>query len=76
MLHHFQILPFIGGLAIGALLLFYYKAPPTTIYEYPHPHNVSGRVYRDKNNICYSYNSVQVDCDANVSTLKQYPLQG
>ena len=76
MLHHFQVIPFLGGLAIGYLLVTYYKAPPTVIYEYPHPQNVNNRVYRDKNNMCYSYNSVQVDCDKNESTLRQYPLQG
>jgi len=75
MLHHFQIIPFIGGLVLGYLLVVYYKAPPTVVYEYPHPQNVSNRVYRDKNGVCYSYNSAQVDCDANESTLRQYPLQ-
>lgn len=61
---------------IGVALIVYYNAPPAVIYEYPHPQNVNNRVYRDKNNVCYSYTSVKVDCDENESTLKQYPLQG
>lgn len=75
MLHHFKVLPFIGGIAIGLMIVFYYKAPAIVVYEYPHPQNVNNRVYRDKNGVCYSYNSTQVDCDANEGTLKQYPLQ-
>ncbi len=75
MLQHFKLLPFIGGLIVGLLVVFYYRAPPTVVFEYPHPQNVNNRVYRDKNGICYSYNSTPVDCDANEATLKQYPLQ-
>lgn len=76
MFHHFRAIPFIVGIAAGYLLLVYYKPPPTVVYEYPHPQNVQGRVYRDKNNVCYSYTSTKVDCDANESTLRQYPIQG
>jgi hypothetical protein len=76
MLHHFQIIPFIAGIAIGLAMIVYYRAPPTVIYEYPNPRNVNNRVYRDKNAVCYEYNSKEVDCDANEATLRQYPLQG
>lgn len=76
MIHHFKILPFMSGIVIGLLFIFYYKAPQTTIYEYPHPHNVNNRVYRDKNGVCYSYNAKEVNCDANEETLREYPIQG
>jgi len=76
MLDHFKLIPFVAGVGVGFLMLFYYKAPPTIIYDYPHPQNVNSRVYRDKNNVCYSYTSKEVDCDANEATLKPYPLQG
>ena len=76
MLDHFQVFPFVIGIVVGVLMLFFYNPPPTVVYEYPHPHNVNNRVYRDKNNVCYSYTSKEVDCDANEATLKTYPLQG
>ena len=56
-------------------MIVYYKVPPTTIYEYPHPNDMTGRVYRDKNQMCYSYSAEEVDCDANEATLRQYPIQ-
>ena len=76
MLHHFRCIPFILGILVGGLLLIYYRAPATIVYEYPHPQNMTHRVYRDNNNVCYSYSAKEVDCDANESTLRQYPLQG
>ena len=75
MLNHIRVLPFIVGLAVGVALLFYYKAPRKTIFEYPHPQNVNERVYRDDNGICYKYSSKKVECDANEATLRQYPIQ-
>lgn len=75
MIQHFLLTPFLAGLAAGVALLFWYKAPPKTIYEYPHPQNVKGRVYRDNNGVCYHYNAQKVGCDANEGTLRQYPIQ-
>jgi hypothetical protein len=75
MLHHFRILPFAAGIAVGILVLFYYKPPPIVAHEYPHPANVDSRVYHDTNGVCYKYTSKEVDCDKNEDTLKVYPLQ-
>jgi hypothetical protein len=76
MIHHLQIVPFVIGVAVGLFLILFYQAGPRILYEYPHPQNVNNRIYRDKQNICYQYNSVQVDCDENEGGLKPYPLQG
>lgn len=76
MLHHIKFLPFLGGVLVGLFMLFFYKTPPTVIYEYPHPQNAENRIFKDKNAVCYSYKSKEVSCDANEGTLKQYPLQG
>ena len=76
MLHHLKILPFAAGIAVGLFLLFFYKTPPIIIYAYPRPEGDDTRIYKDKNNRCYSYKSTEVDCDKNESTLKQYPIQG
>ena len=75
MLRHFRIIPFIAGIIIGLAVLFLYKSPQTITYEYPHPHNVNTRVYRDRNGICYKYNAMEVNCDENESNLKAYPIQ-
>ena len=76
MIHHFRLIPFLAGLALGWLMLKYYQAPAKVVFEYPHPDNVKQRVYRDTNGICYRYTSEKVDCDANEATLKPYPIQG
>lgn len=76
MIHHFKIIPFAAGIAVGLFLLFFYTTPPLVVYTYPHPQDDGTRVYKDKNSICYSYTSKEVSCDANEGTLKQYPIQG
>ena len=76
MLKHIRLLPFTAGIGVGLLLLFFYDIPKTIIYEYPHPHNINERVYRDKNGMCYEYTAQKVKCDANEGTLRQYPIQG
>ena len=43
--------------------------------KYPHPTNVDGNVYKEKNGVCYKYASKEVNCDENEATLKPYPLQ-
>ena len=72
---HFRLLPFLSGLAVGYLVVFYYKPPPLVVHEYPHPENVRDRVYRDLNGVCYRYQSKEADCDKNEESLKVYPLQ-
>ena len=76
MYKHFRLIPFIGGLVAGYLILKFYKPPKQTVMEYPHPNNIKDRVYKDANGVCYSYTSTEVNCDENEATLKQYPLEG
>ena len=75
MLKHFRPIPFIAGLLLGVVMFFFYKPPPSVVYEYPHPDNVKDRVYKDANGVCYKYNARQVDCNANEATLRTYPIQ-
>ncbi len=74
MIQHFRLAPFVAGLLAGFVLIRYYKAPPLVVHEYPHPQNVQGRVYRDNNGVCYRYSARDVDCNANESRLRAYPL--
>ncbi len=75
MLNHFEILPFLVGIFVGFVGLYYWKSKPGVIQKYPHPSNVEKNVYRDPNGVCYKYQSKEVDCDKNEGTLKQYPIQ-
>ena len=76
MFKQFKLIPFIIGICIGVFILFYYQTPMPIVYQYPHPDTVKDRVYRDRDGVCYSYTSLEVDCDKNEATLKEYPLQG
>ncbi|NBV77661.1 hypothetical protein EBR66_05875 [bacterium] len=75
MLKHIRLLPFTAGICVGLLMIFYYEPGRNIIYQYPHPQNIKDRVYRDTNGICYTYTSKKVNCDANESTLRPYPIQ-
>lgn len=73
---HFRLIPFIIGLALGYVVLFWYKAPPIVTYEYPNPANMEHKIYKDANGICYKYNAEEINCDKNEAALKPYPIQG
>ena len=74
MLKHIMIWPFIVGLIIGIVGIYIVKPVQNIIYKYPSPENVGKLTYKDKNGVCYIYNSKEVDCDKNESRLKDYPL--
>jgi len=76
LLKQFKIIPFLIGIGVGFVIFYFVKQEKVIIYDYPHPDNVKQRVYRDKNGVCYAYTSVEVDCDKNEGTLKEYPVQG
>jgi len=72
---HFKVVPLLAGLAIGAFVAHFYKPEKHIIHQYPHPSDAKSKVFKDHNNICYSYTSHEVNCDANEGTLKDYPVQ-
>lgn len=74
MLKHFSILPFICGVALGIVGIYFMKPQETIIYKYPTPENVGKLTYKDKNGVCYKYSGKEVDCDKNETKLKTYPL--
>lgn len=76
MLSHFRLLPFLMGLAIGYVVYLVYKPEKEVIRQYPHPEKAKDTIFKDPNGVCYTYTSHEVDCDANESTLKDYPIQG
>jgi hypothetical protein len=72
---HFKLIPLLAGLLLGYLVARYYKPEKQTIHQYPHPSDTKNKIFKDHNNTCYSYESHEVDCDANEGTLKDYPIQ-
>ena len=76
MFSHFRLIPFLAGLALGIVVLFIYKPTKEVVKQYPHPKDGKDKVYKDPTGTCYTYSTHEVDCGANESTLKDYPIQG
>jgi hypothetical protein len=76
MLSHFRFTYFLLGLALGYIVYLVYTPEKEVIRQYPHPEKAKDTVFKDPNGTCYTYTSHEVDCDANESTLKDYPIQG
>lgn len=76
MFDKFRLLPFLLGLAVGVIALIFYKPSKEIIKQYPHPKDAADKTFRDPSGTCYKYSTHEVDCAANESTLKDYPIQG
>ncbi len=74
MFHHIRLLPFIFGIVLGIVGILFAKPAQNIIYKYPTPDSAGKIVYKDKNGVCYTYQSTQVDCDKNENRLKEFPL--
>ena len=76
MFNKFRLLPFLAGLAVGILTLYFYKPTKEVVKQYPHPKDGADKVYKDPTGTCYTYTTHEVDCASNEGTLKEYPIQG
>jgi len=74
MLKHIRLVPLIVGIVIGIIGIYFVKPEHSIIYKYPTPENAGKLTYKDKNGLCYKYTSKEVNCDANESRLKDYPI--
>lgn len=74
MLQHFMIVPFILGIVVGIVGIYYVPAQKNIVLKYPTPETVDKITYKDKNGICYKYTAMAVDCDSNAGRLKQFPI--
>ena len=74
MLKHIRLVPLIVGIIIGIIGIYFVKPEQSIIYKYPTPENSGKLIYKDKNGLCYKYTSKEVNCDANESRLKDYPI--
>jgi len=76
MWHHFELLPFTAGLVIAAIIFFGLK-PETKdrVVKWPNPENAGKAVYRDRNGMCYMFESQIVDCDKVKGKLQAYSFE-
>jgi len=74
MFKHFRFLPFLFGIVIGIVGIYFVKPQETVIMKYPTPDNAGKVTYKDKNGVCYMYDTKKVECDKNEHRLKTYPL--
>ena len=65
----------IAGVVLGFILLRMYAIDRPIFYKWPSPENAGKVTYKDKNGVCYSYNSESVDCKAKGVNPKPLPLQ-
>ncbi len=65
----------IAGVVIGFILLRMFAIDRPIFYKWPSPDNAGKVTYKDKNGVCYSYNSDVIDCKTKGITVKPLPLQ-
>lgn len=65
---------FIIGIIAGFVLLRFYGTDRPIFYKWPTPDNAGKVNYKDKNGVCYQYESTEVDCAANKEKAKPVPL--
>lgn len=62
------------GIVVGIIGIYFIKPVQNIVYKYPTPDNSGKLVYKDKNGVCYKYDSKAVDCDKSENKLKDFPL--
>ena len=73
MLKKIQIIPLILGLAVGLFVVYLFPPQHETVVRYPTP--ASHDTYKDKNGVCYTFQSEEVNCDKFEDKLRDFPLQ-
>jgi len=73
MLKDIQFIPLVLGLLIGLIVVYLFPQQIDTVVRYPTP--ASHDMYRDKNGVCYTFTSKEVNCDSFENKLRDFPLQ-
>ena len=76
MLSHLRLIPLLLGLLTGIIIFYIYTPQKQVVLQYPHPNDAKDKIFKDKNNTCYSYSVHEVNCDVHEQNLKDFPLQG
>ena len=77
MLERFHILPFLAGLLIAAIIFLGIK-PETAgdrVVKWPRPENAGKVTYRDRNGVCYTFESQITDCAKVAEKLQNYAFE-
>jgi hypothetical protein len=71
-----KLIPFVAGLVIGGIIFFGFK-PDTKdrVVKWPNPENAGKVVYRDRNGLCYKFESQIVDCAKVQENLQAYSFE-
>jgi hypothetical protein len=73
---HFILLPFLAGLLVGFVSITFRKPDDSMrVPKWPHPSTVGKFTYRDRNGLCYTFDSEEVDCTKVKESLKDYPFE-
>ncbi len=78
MLQHFKVLYFIAGLIVGGIIFLALLKPESStdrVVKWPHPENVGKVTYRDRNGLCYTFESQIADCASVKDKLKTYAFE-
>ncbi len=66
---------FFISLAVGLLLAYITTPPPDVLIKHPTPENAGKVVYRDNADVCYKYRAERISCPADLSKVKDIPIQ-
>ena len=74
MYHHLKLFPFLIGIILGIVGILFFTPDKTIVHKYPNPLDEKTHIYKDKNGVCYQYDSKEVNCDHHESKMKDFPL--
>lgn len=66
---------FIVAFCIGIFMCYITQPEPKIIVKHPRPDNVNSVVYKDDNEDCYKYESIEVDCPADRRLALDHPVR-
>lgn len=76
MLKHFELKPFLAGLVAGYIIFFVIKPESRErVIKWPRPENDNKTVYRDRNGLCYTFESQLADCEKVKEKLQAYTYE-
>ena len=76
MWQHLKFLPFVAGLVIGGIIFFGFKPDSRErVVKWPNPENAGKVTYRDRNGLCYKFESQIVDCGKVKESLQAYSFE-
>ena len=76
MIFKFVSLPvFLISVAVGLFFVYLSQPSPTTIHVYPTPDNITKVQYKDKADNCFQFETQEVQCPSDKTTIKPIPVQ-